>query len=69
MIILFFNIIILLFFNQVSVRLHRIWVVFVLILMLYIYIYIVSGIKAVSIEPDGLTRINSCCPDLVFIPV
>ena len=32
-------------------------------------IYIVSGIKLTSILPEGLTRISSCCPDFVLIPV
>ena len=32
-------------------------------------IYIVSGIKLTSILAEGLTRIRSCCPAFVFIPV
>ena len=32
-------------------------------------IYIVSGIFAVTILPIGFTRIKSCCPAFVLIPV
>ena len=58
-------ILILLIFNLKSVRPHRECLIFAHSLTLYI----VSGIFAVTIFPIGLTRIRSCCPAFVLIPV